>query len=264
LIPRIRGIWRRRSILNTLVERDLRVRYSNSVLGWVWSVLDPLLMAAVYFVVFTTVFTAHRVAEQPYFLYLLSGMLGWQWFTASVTDTTRSLITEAKLVRSTNLPREIWVIRCVVSKGVEYVLSLPVLVGFVIFYVIRGDAHVDWRLIFFPLGFALQFLLLVGIGLILAPITVLVTDMERVVRIFLRFFFYLTPVLYATKSVPGPLRDILIVNPLNGILSLYRAGLFDQPVAWPQVAVSAAMSVVLLVLGFWAFARLERAVLKEI
>ncbi len=104
------------------------------------------------------------------------------------------------MVRSTNLPREIWVIRCVVAKGVEYILSLPVLVGFVIYYLVRGRVDLDWELVFFPLGILLQFLLLVGLGLVLAPLTVLATDMQRVVRIVLRFMFYLSPVLYGTHA----------------------------------------------------------------
>ena len=264
MIKRIAAVWRRREILSTLVRRDLRVRYSRSLLGYVWTVLDPLLMAAVYFVVFTFVFKAGRVADTPYFLYLLSGLLGWQWFTGSVNDTTKSLIQEARLVRSTNLPREVWVIRCVLAKGVEFVLSLPILVGFVIYYLIRGQVELDWELVLFPLGLVIQFVLLVGLGLVLAPITVLATDMQRVVRIVLRFFFYLSPLLYGVHAVPEKLRALLILNPLNGILSLYRGGLFERPVSWLDVGVSAAISVALVVLGLVVFSRLERAVLKEI
>ena len=264
MIKRITAVWRRREILTTLVQRDLRVRYSRSVLGYVWTVLDPLLMAAVYFVVFTFVFKAGRVADTPYFLYLLSGLLGWQWFTGSVNDTTKSLIQEARLVRSTNLPREVWVIRCVLAKGVEFLLSLPILVGFVIYYLVRGQVNLDWELLLFPLGMVLQFVLLVGLGLVLAPITVLATDMQRVVRIVLRFMFYLSPVLYGAHAVPDQLRAVLVFNPLNGILSLYRGGLFERSVSWVDVGVSAAMAVGLVAIGFTVFARLERAVLKEI
>jgi len=259
------AVTRRRSILWTLVQRDLRVRYSRSLLGYVWTVLDPLLMASVYFVVFTFIFKAGgRVADKPYFLYLLSGLLAWQWFTGSVNDTAKSLIQEARLVRSTNLPREIWVIRCVLAKGVEFVFSLPVLVGFVLYYLVRGRVELDWELVFFPLGMLLQFVLLVGLGLLLAPLTVLATDMQRVVRIVLRFMFYLTPVLYGTHAVPEFLRVILAFNPLNGILSLYRGGLFARGISWVDVGISTGVTVVLLVAGFWTFSRLERTVLKEI
>ncbi len=260
----IAEVIERRHVLWTLVRRDLRVRYSRSVLGYVWTILDPLLMTLIYFVVFTFIFKAHRVADQPYFLYLISGMLAWQWFNGTTNDTARALLQEAKLIRSTNLTRELWVIRIVIAKGIEYLLSLPILITVFVFYVIRGEAHLDYEIIFFPLGILLQFILLVGLGLILAPITVLVTDLERVVRIFLRLLFYLTPVLYALKSVPDKLRYVIEANPLAGILSLYRGGLFPSAVNWKSVGASAVISVLLLVVGSIVFSRLERAVLKEI
>src|SRR5690242_7266829 len=110
---RLSAIVARRQVLWTLVVRDLRVRYARSVLGYLWTILDPLAMAGVYFLVFTYIFKARRIAEQPYFLYLLVGLLAWQWFSGCLTDTSRALLQEAKLVRSTNLPREMWVIRVV-------------------------------------------------------------------------------------------------------------------------------------------------------
>ena len=259
------AVTRRRAILWTLVQRDLRVRYSRSLLGYVWTVLDPLLMASVYFVVFTFIFKAGgRVADKPYFLYLLSGLLAWQWFTGSVNDTAKSLIQEARLVRSTNLPREIWVIRCVVAKGVEFVLSLPVLVGFVLYYLVRGRVELDWELVFFPLGMLLQFVLLVGLGLLLAPVTVLATDMQRVVRIVLRFLFYLSPVLYGTHAVPEPLRVILVSTRSTASCRSTAAACSSAASPGSTSASAPGSRSPSLVLGFWTFARLERTVLKEI
>ena len=264
MVSPISAVVERRHVLWTLVRRDLRVRYARSVLGYVWTILDPLMMTLIYFVVFTFIFKARRVADQPYFLYLISGMLSWQWFSGATSDTARALLKEAKLIRSTNLTRELWVIRVVIAKGIEYLLSLPILVVIFVFYVIRGESGLDYEVVFFPLGILLQFILLVGMGLILAPVTVLVTDLERVVRIFLRLLFYLTPVIYSLKSVPDRLRYVIEANPMTGILSLYRGGLFPSAISWKSVGVSATISVLLLVIGARVFTRLERAVLKEI
>lgn len=264
MLSRIAAVVDRRPVLWILVVRDLRVRYARSVLGYLWTILDPLAMAAVYFVVFTYIFKARRIAEQPYFLYLLVGLLAWQWFSGSLTDTTRALLQEAKLVRSTNLPREMWVIRVVIAKGIEFVLSLPILAGFVIYYMLVGKTHLSWGLLLFPLGVVMQSALLVGVGLLLAPITALVTDTQRVVRIFLRLFFYLTPVIYGVHAAPLALRHLLSANPMTGILELYRAGLFTGEVRWEAVAVGAVVTLVVLFLGAVVFSRLERAVLKEI
>jgi ABC-2 type transport system permease protein len=264
LLTRTGAVIDRRQVLWTLVVRDLKVRYSRSVLGYLWTILDPLAMAGVYFFVFTFIFKARKIGEQPYILFLIAGLLAWQWFSGSLTDTSRALLAEAKLVRSTNLPRELWVVRVVIAKGIEFLLSLPVLAGFAIYYMLKGQTHVNWGLLFIPVGFVLQFFLLVGIGLLLAPVTALVTDTQRVVRIFLRMFFYLTPVIYGVHAAPARVRVLLELNPMTGVMELYRAGLFAREVNWESVAVGTAVTALIMAAGAIVFARLERAVLKEI
>jgi len=267
IITRTQAILARRSVLWTLVIRDLRVRYSRSVLGYLWTILDPLLMSLIYFLVFVYIFKRKDLGHEPYFLFLVVGLLSWQWFSGSLTDTSRSLIQEAKLVRSTNLPREMWVLRVVLSKGIEYLLSLPVLLFFLVVYMIKGDVHLNGWLVLFPVGIVIQAVALIGIGLILAPVTALVTDTQRVIRIVIRMLFYATPVIYASRLVPKPYDMITWLNPMTGILEIMRAGLFahdKHPIVWEAVGVSAVMSVILLFVGVSVFGRLERAVLKEI
>jgi ABC-2 type transport system permease protein len=267
ITTRTQAIMARRSVLWTLVIRDLRVRYSRSVLGYVWTILDPLLMSLIYFLVFVYIFKRHDLGHQPYFLFLIVGLLSWQWFSGSLTDTSRSLIQEAKLVRSTNLPREMWVIRVVLSKGIEYLLSLPVLLFFLAAYLVKGEVHLNRWVVLFPVGILIEAIALVGIGLILAPVTALVTDTQRVIRIVIRMLFYATPVIYASKLVPKPYDKLTWLNPMTGILEIMRAGLFSHerfPIVWGAIAVSAATSVVLLLVGVSVFGRLERSVLKEI
>lgn len=258
------ALWARREILQTLVKRDLRVRYARSVLGYLWTILDPLAMALIYFMIFAVIFKRPDAGHHPYFLFLLVGLLAWQWFNASVSETSRALLAESKLVRSTSLPRELWVIRVVIAKGVEYLLSLPILLAFLGFYLVQGETTLNWRLVFVPFGFVLQFLVLVGIGLLLAPMTVLVEDTQRVVRILMRMLFYCTPIIYSLEKAPEWLTVLLWFNPMSGILELYRAGLFNEPMVVQPIVVCLFVTVVMLVVGTMVFNRLERAVLKEI
>ena len=264
MIERYRGIWARRAVLDTLVRRDLRVRYARSALGYLWTIIDPLAMALIYFVVFAVIFQRPDAGHKPYFLFLLIGLLPWQWFNASINESARALVSEARLVRSTNLPRELWVVRVVIAKGVEFLLSLPVLVAFAVVYIVLGETTLNWRLILFPVGLALQFVLLTGIGLLLAPATVLADDTIRVVRIVLRMLFYGTPIIYSLNIAPEWMQRLLWFNPLSGILELYRAGFFPTPLEVPPLVTSVLISVGLLAWGAVAFARMERAVLKEI
>ena len=264
-MDRGRAIVEKRQILRLLVVRDLKVRYSRSALGYVWTVLDPLLMSTVYWLVFGVIFggARGRHAPVPYIVFLVSGVLAWQWFSGAVTDMTRALIQEAKLVRSTNLPREIWVIKIVLAKGVEFLLAVPVIA---IFMIVNNkgpqlDALWNW-----PIAIFLQTVLLTGIGLILAPAAALVTDLQRVVRIVLRIMMYLSPVVYTVQQIPDKhhLREIIQFNPMTGVLDLYRRGIFETEAPWHTVAASFGVCFGIFFLGMWVFRRLEPAVLKEI
>jgi len=258
--PLQRTPWARyRHALWLLTTRDLKVRYSTSALGYVWSVLDPLLMAGIYYFVFTVVF--HRLTgTQPYIVFLLTALLPWMWFNGAVSDSTRAFLKDAKLVRSTMIPRTIWVNRIVLAKGIEFVLALPVLALFAIVF----GATVSWQLVLFPLAIALQALLAVAVCLIVAPLVVFFRDLERAVKLVLRFLFYASPIVYGVSNLPGDLQVWAAFNPLTGIFSLYRAGFFPDELDWFAVAVSAGMSFVLLALGLWVFRSCERQVLKEI
>ena len=243
-----------------LSARDLRVRYATSALGYLWSVLDPLVMSIIYWFVFTQVFQRGDIGAQPYIVFLISGLLPWVWFNSAVTDFTRAFNKDARLVRSTAIPRSIWVNRIVLSKGVEFLFSLPVLAVFAIF----AGATVGWGLLLLPIAVLLQVILLVGLGLLVAPLCVLWSDLERTTRLILRALFYATPIIYGVADLPGVFRDLAVFNPLAGIFTLYRVGLFPQEWDTLAVGVGAAMSVGILVLGILVFRRLESAVLKEL
>ncbi|OCG73900.1 ABC transporter permease [Microbacterium sediminis] len=242
-----------------LSARDLRVRYATSWLGYVWSILDPLIMSGIYWFVFTQIF--HRGAgEEPYIVFLISALLPWMWFNSAVTDFTKAFSKDAKLVRSTSIPRSIWIGRIVMSKGIEFLFSLPVLAVFVV----ANGATVGWGLLWLPVAVLVQLLLLVGLGLIVAPLCVLFSDLERTTRLILRALFYATPIIYSVKDLPAGFEWLEIANPLAGIFTMYRVGFF--PDQWDAVAVAASVLVSLLILaiGLSTFRALERPVLKEL
>jgi len=256
----VRGAATRyRYALWLLTMRDLRVRYSTSALGYVWSILDPLVMSAIYWFVFTQVF--HRdVGEEPYIVFLLSALLPWMWFTGAVSDSTRAFLREAKLIRSTTIPRSIWVARIDLSKGLEFLFSIPVLVLFAVF----AGATVSWQIVWFPLAILMQLVLVYGIGLIVAPLVVFFRDLERATKLLLRFAFYASPIIYSPLELPKAVRGIADLNPLVGIFSMYRAGFFPNQFDGGAVAVAAVVTVALLAIGLVVFRRSEHRVLKEL
>lgn len=245
-----------------LSARDLKVRYSTSALGYVWSVLDPLVMSVIYWFVFTLVFQRDGIGGEPYIVFLLAGLLPWVWFNSSVSDFTKAFKRDAKLVRSTAIPRSIWVGRIVLSKGVEFLFSIPVLLLFALF----ARPQVRWNplILLFPLGVLLQTVLLVGLGLLVAPLCALWGDLERTTRLILRALFYASPIIYGLSDLPSPFGELALFNPLSGIFTLYRSGMFPEEWNLPAVGVAAAISLAFLALGVVVFRRLEPAVLKEL
>jgi ABC-2 type transport system permease protein len=258
MTSRVRAILDRREVLRLLVVRDLKVKYEKSALGYLWTTLEPMLLACMYWFVFSQVLD---VQIENYVLVIICGILPWLWFSGTVQQSTGSLAGQARLVTSTNLPREIWVLRLVLSKTVEYVLSLPVLVLFVLVTGVSTGPEIVW----FPVAFLVQVVLLSGVALLLSAVAVVVPDVRRLIRVTMRVFFYTSPILYPSGKVPEQYQWVYDLNPLVGIIESYRAAWFPQFFEGPhQLAQSAVVAVVLFVIGWIAFARLEPVVLKEL
>lgn len=216
-------------------------------------------MSLIYWFVFTQVFS-RGVGKDPYIVFLLSALLPWVWFNGAVSDSARAFLRDVRLVRSVAMPRWIWVGRIICSKGIEFLLSLPVLIAFAIF----SGAKVGWELALFPLGVVMLALLTFGIGLIVAPLVVLFRDLERAVKLLLRVFFYASPIIYGASDLPEFAQPLAWINPLSGIFGLFRSGFFPDQLNWALVGASAIETVIILAIGVWVFKRSIGGVLKEL
>ena len=264
---RTRTLIARRRILWLLISRDLKVKYSDSTLGYVWTVLEPLTMAAVYWFVFSRIFPRGTAASEPYLVFLLLGMLPWQWASAVISGSPRSISGEARLVRSVDVPREIWVLRTVGSKFIEFLFSLPVLFAFMI--ILHTGAN--WYILMWPLAMALMWVTLLGFAFILAPVCVMFSDMERLMRIMVRILFYMCPVLYGSekvlqsKHINPVIKAFYEYNPFTTVLSMFRGAVFRNELPPVSTAVHGTIvAFALLIIGLVVFRRLEPDVLKEI
>ncbi len=279
--------------MGILIVRDLKVRYSGSVLGFAWTLLDPLLLTLTYWFLFGFIVSRGAANEQPYLLWLLTGILPYQWTSHVLVESGRLLGNDAKLVTSSSLPREIWVLRSVTSNFIEFLFTLPITVVAVLLFQTFTDALDDrtlpsvwlWAV---PLAFAVQFLFNLGLGLFFAPLCMLFPDIHRVVRVFAMLYRYLSPVIYGVATLELSLKESTInwpswmlfgnetwpewlifvysLNPLVGILNVYHAVLFPDNAAdvLTFLGLSAVVSAFLFVFGWWLFRRLEARVLKEL
>ena len=262
-LPRARWtpFQRYRRSLWLLTSRDLKVRYTTSALGYLWSIIDPLLMAGIYFFVFVLVFHRSVPGQSPYIVFLVSGLLPWTWFNGAISESTRAFSSEGKLIRSTTIPRTIWIGRIVLAKGIEFLLSIPVLV---VFALVTG-APVHWEAVLWIPAIILQAALTFGLGLIIAPLVVFFRDLERAIKLILRLLFYASPIIYGLNDLEKlHLTFWGAFNPLSGIINMYRSAFFPQDLNWFDVLISAIMTVLFVVIGILVFRRTIRTVLKEI
>jgi ABC-2 type transport system permease protein len=254
---RLYDIWDRRDVLRMLVDRGLRNKYASSVLGYAWSLLEPALLIVTYFLLLKI----FKRSYPMYPLFITSAILPWQWFSSTVTSSTGTLRKNARLITSIALPREIYPLADVAVKTIEYLLSLPLLILVAWIYGVRPS----WYVLAWPLAFVLELMLCVGMALLISSLNTLLRDIERGIGMVVRMLFYLVPGLYPLRRLTGHVRQLACYDPMTGILEINRAvWLPAYWTNWQPVYYSVVGSVAVLVIGFIVFARVERAVLKEL
>lgn len=257
LHERLIDIWERRDVLRMLVDRGLRQKYSASVLGYAWSLIEPALFVATYFLLLKIF---HR-SYPMYPLFIASSLLPWQWYASTVTSSTLTLRKNSRLITSIALPREIYPLADVAVKAVEFLLSLPVLLIVAFLYHSRPSPFI----FMLPLALLLEFMLCTGMALIVSSLNTVFRDIEQGIGIIMRVLFYFAPVLYPLSSLSPGIRRIDAYDPIVGILEINRAvWLPAYWTGWRPVWFSIIGSFVVLAVGFSVFSRLEATVLKEL
>ena len=241
-----------------LVLRDLQKTYTKLRLGYLWTLLEPLGMSIVLWLVFSVLLSRH-IGQQPYALFITVGILPWWWFTKGIAQSTRSFKRNTNALRISLLPTQIWVLRVVLVSMIEFIFSLPIIV----LAMILTRTMPSPLIILFPVAIFVQFLLMYGLGLLVASGVAIVPDLARIVRIAMRALFYLSPVLYSITKIPDHIQPFAAVNPIVGILGLYRIGFWSSEIETPwHYALSFGVILVIIAVGFLVFRRLEPRILK--
>lgn len=247
-------IWRYRHLLITLAARDLKLRYRQTALGALWVVLQPVLAAAVFALVFGTV--ARLPSEgQPYFLFSFAGLLCWNAFSGTLTRASTSLLSNAHLVSKVSFARLVLPLSAVLANLVDFGISLLVMAALMTVY----GVHPSAGLLLLPLWLSLSLLLGLGIGLWVAALTVNYRDVQHALPVLTQLLLYASPVAYALSAVPERWRLLFILNPLSGLIEMFRWSLLGTGNFDPTMAVySAAFSITAVTAGAFVFRRAER------
>ena len=247
----LREVWRYRGLLRMLVERDLKTRYRNSVLGIGWSFLQPLGMMAVFW--FVARFINVGNSKPHYHVFVLSGLLAWNFFSASVVGGTGSIVANSSLVKKVYFPRLILPISVVISSLVNYLLAVPVY----LFVAVVSGHPLYVTLLLLPAVIAIQVVFSIGISLMLATLNVFYRDTQFILDLAMLALFFLTPIWYSLDDRPSVyglwLRRL---NPMASLVNIYQDLMYVGSVTigafWIRTSLTA---IVVLVLGYFLFTR---------
>lgn len=253
----LRNAARHRFVLENFVARDLRVKYRGSVLGYFWSLLEPLSLVGVYYFVFVLI---ARRGGPEYPLVVALGILPYSFFSNVVTGGAAALTKNRSLIRRVYIPRELFVLGHVGSQMAVFGLSLLSVIPLLFVY---GQIP-GWRLLLLPVAILILTLLASGIALGLACANVLYRDVTYVLRVLLRVVFYASPVIYPLTLVPDRLRGLYLLNPLATLITVIRVAFTGGELAVDplHLAYAAIVSLGCFVGGSTIFARWQDRAVK--
>lgn len=255
----IREIFDYQDMINSLVRRELRGKYEKSVLGFLWSFLSPMFQILIYNIVFTQVFNN----DMPvFYMFLMSGILPWTFFSDSIGQGTGAIIYNAEMVKKIYFPREVLVIAEVNAKLVNMLLSFIVMAVFLII----SRLGFSIQLIYLPILIFTEYVLALGFAFLVASITVYLRDMEYIVNVVLMAWIWATPIMYSLDSVGSPmLHKLLMINPMTTVISNYHYIFYyhTNPVAW-DLLYPLICGVVILTVGYIVFRKLNKRFVEEL
>lgn len=244
-------IFSYRELIFNLVAKDLKVRYKTAMLGFLWALLNPLLMMVILSVVFS-VFLKLKIEKYP--LFLLTALLPWHFLSQSLSIATTSIVDNANLIRKIPFPREIIPLSVIIAQFIFFLLSLMILFIFLVIFKIR----LTLLILFLPLALLLQFIFILSISLITSALHTRYRDVKYIVEALLLCWFYLTPIFYPLSLVPSQFQRIYMLNPMACVVIIYRDVLFYAKTPDFSIAgYTLSVSLVFLIVGLLIFKRTE-------
>jgi ABC-type polysaccharide/polyol phosphate export permease len=244
-------VYRYRDLVLALVARELKVRYRRSAIGFLWTMLQPLLTMLVLKVVFSALF---RFELPNYTVYALAGILFWNFFSQSIVSSMNSLRGNAHLLQKLPVPKAVFPIATVASGVINLLFALVPLIALLAWTNRAAPYPLPPALLFLPVSIVLVALFTLGAGLLLSPLAVFFSDVVELIGVLLMLLMYLTPIFYPKEIVPEHWRWIVRFNPVRSILEVFRDPIYQGEVPpLTHLTVCVGIAVAALALGSWVF-----------
>lgn len=222
----MKNLFKYRDLLFRLAWKEIRVRYKEPILGFLWALLVPLFMTLILMFVFTKILRV-PVKGYPFFIFLATGMFPWNFFSSVISSSTMSILEGGNLIKKVYFPREIIPLSIVLANAINFLFTIIVVVIFVVSFGIKISPFI----LLLPLAFILQIFFIAGLTLLIAGAQVLYRDIKFMVEIILPLWFYLSPIFYPIEMVFNISRQafsLYSLNPFVGLISLYRISLLGN------------------------------------
>ncbi|HLL72101.1 MAG TPA: ABC transporter permease [Pyrinomonadaceae bacterium] len=245
-------LWAYRELLYFLTWRDIKVRYKQTALGAAWAIIQPLATMFIFTLVFNRL-AGLDTGSTPYPLFAYTGLLLWTFFANAVTNSTNSLINNTNLITKVYFPRAFIPAAAVGAGLVDFFIGAVILGGLIAYYGLTPD----WSVALLPLFLLLAILLALAFGMLISALTVKYRDLRHALPFLIQFWMFASPVIYPSSQVPGRWRQLLMLNPLTGIIEGFRAALVGGTIDRTATLISVVMTLTLLAVSFYLFRRIE-------
>jgi lipopolysaccharide transport system permease protein len=237
-------------LISILTHKDLKVRYKSSMLGYLWSIANPLAFAFVFYIAFKVIM---KIQMEGYALFLIAGLFPWQWFANSVTVTPTVFLANASIIKKVNFSRNILPFTIVLQDMLHFILSIPVIVLFMFIY--HKTPGWIW-LVGIPVLLIIQFIMAYGIALAISSINLFFRDLERLTALGVTLLFYFTPIFYPETMIPVKYQQLINFNPLTPLIISWRNLFLHNQLDGMYLAISLGYGLVFLGIGFWIYRKL--------
>jgi lipopolysaccharide transport system permease protein len=253
MISNIKTLVNSKDLLFSWVGRTIRGRYQQSVLGWLWAIVQPAASVVIFSVIFTQ-FVPVNTGGIPYPVFSYVAVVPWAFFASSLADMTNSLVQNMSLVTKIYFPREALVIAAMLARLLDFGVAAVLLI---ILIIVFRMTVTPLGLIVLPFILLMQIVLVMGLGLIMAALNIFYRDVQPMLALVIQLWFYASPIIYPVTMVPEKYRFLYYLNPMAGILESYRDILLRQSMPGYYLLFSGVFSFVVFLLGYWFFKRVE-------
>ena len=248
-----RELWEYRDLFRFLTWREIKVLYAQTVLGFIWAILQPLIQILIFTVIFGKVAKLYTDGI-PYFLFSTVAVIPWNYMSQSMTQSSQSLVTYQTILGKIYFPRLVFPVTPIFSRLLDFAISIIILLFVMLFY----NVNPSWSLLLFPLFVIMMMAIPAGIGMWLSALAIRFRDVKFAMPFIVRMLVYTAPIVYSASTIPDKYRIFYSLNPIVGVIEGFRACLLGIPIPWLFIVPGIITSLLILVSGAMYFKKMER------